>query len=220
MTACIVSLPTSQQRMNNPTLSPPVELNGDLLVHVFAQVENVLLLGLLGLGSPRGMSSSAAASSSAISTATASASSPECATLRHVECALEKSVESGRGIIRPVTFRCWRVLRPVRRAGEVHVICVCRGGNGKRDPARGVVAWVVIGRRIGAFSSPRRRGTIVNHISSCPALEMSAHVWDESPITCLYTDVENCISPCRMARDTTQRLTHLRPEMPCGGVSP
>jgi hypothetical protein len=68
------------------TLAPAAELDGDLLVHVLAQVQDVLFLGPFCLLLPRCVSalcaSSSAASSSTVVAASA-ASPPKCAAFRH-----------------------------------------------------------------------------------------------------------------------------------------
>ena len=72
------------------TLAPAAELDGDLLVHVLAQVQDVLFLRPLCLLLPRRISalcassSSSSTSSAAMVAASAAASPPECATFRHV----------------------------------------------------------------------------------------------------------------------------------------
>ena len=71
------------------TLSPAAELDGDLLVHVLAQIQDVLFLRPLSLLLPRRIStlcaSSSTTSSAAMVAATTTASSPsECAALRHI----------------------------------------------------------------------------------------------------------------------------------------
>jgi len=67
------------------TFSPAAELDGDLLVHVLAQVENIFLLGPLALAAcPSTLGAAATTASSATVASSASATAPECASLRHV----------------------------------------------------------------------------------------------------------------------------------------
>jgi hypothetical protein len=68
------------------TFPPAAELDGDLLVHVLAQVQDVLFLGPLGLLLPRCVSALCASSSTAPSStvvAASTASAPKCAAFRH-----------------------------------------------------------------------------------------------------------------------------------------
>lgn len=81
-----------------PAFSAAAELDGDLLIHVLAQVEDVFLLGALRLAMASSASSTAVGSPAA-STATApsptvaasAAAATECASLRHGVLALVES---------------------------------------------------------------------------------------------------------------------------------
>jgi hypothetical protein len=68
------------------TFSPAAELYSELLVHVFAQVEDVLLLRALSLSRSTSTlcASTATTPSAAVAAASTASPAPECASLRHV----------------------------------------------------------------------------------------------------------------------------------------
>jgi hypothetical protein len=67
------------------TFSPAAELDGELLVHVLAQVEDVLLLRPLSLSrSTSALCASTTTPSAAVAAASTASPAPECASLRHV----------------------------------------------------------------------------------------------------------------------------------------
>lgn len=66
------------------TFPATTELDGELLVHVLAQVKNVLFFRPLSTSTTTLSAAAATTSSSSIASATATPSSPECASLRHV----------------------------------------------------------------------------------------------------------------------------------------
>lgn len=103
------------------TFSSSAELDCDLLVHVLAQVKNVLLLWALRL-SPSTSSLCTATTATSPSAAVASSTStaaPECASLRH-----GISVERKRGDLDVGAYGEVQLGRPVRLGG------LCRSGKG------------------------------------------------------------------------------------------
>lgn len=76
----------SPSQLERPTLTPAAELDGNLLVHVLAQIQDVLFLRPLCLLLPRCMSALCTSSSSAPAStvvAASAASPPKCAAFRH-----------------------------------------------------------------------------------------------------------------------------------------
>ena len=114
------------------TFSSATELDGDLLVHVLAQVKNVLFLRALSLSArtARLCTATTATSSPAVAAPT-SASTPECASLRH-----GSSVERKRRVLDVEACGDVQQPRPVRGCG------LCRSGKGSSHPTFRSRAWL------------------------------------------------------------------------------
>lgn len=83
MTACTVRYHPNMTRAGCPTFAATAKLDGNLLVHVLAQVQDVFLLGALRLSRGASALGPAATAASATVAASPAAAAPECASLRH-----------------------------------------------------------------------------------------------------------------------------------------